>query len=68
MYQMISHRYPHGANAREEDFYGRDQAHGGRASSSWREEQVDDPFEDPKVRQCIAELIIRAVVRTDRYA
>lgn len=30
---------------------------------SWRDEKVEDPFDDPKVRKRIAELIIRSVVK-----
>jgi hypothetical protein len=33
---------------------------------TWRHAQVEDPFEDPRVRQRISELIIRAVVKPPR--
>lgn len=37
------------------------------APASWREEKVEDPFDDPKVRKRIAELIIRSVVKPGAY-
>jgi hypothetical protein len=35
--------------------------------ASWRDEKVEDPFDDPKVRQRIAEMIIRSVVKPDKF-
>ena len=35
--------------------------------TSWRDEKVADPFDDPKVRQRIAEMIIRSVVKPDKF-
>jgi hypothetical protein len=35
--------------------------------ASWRDEKVADPFDDPKVRQRIAEMIIRSVVKPDKF-
>lgn len=32
---------------------------------AWREQAIADPFEDPKVRRRIAELIIDATVKPD---
>jgi hypothetical protein len=37
------------------------------ASGAWRDQKVDDPFEDPKVRQRIAEMIVRATARPDKF-
>ncbi len=39
----------------------------GLVPASWRDEKVEDPFEDPKVRQRIAELINRSVVKPDKF-
>ncbi len=33
---------------------------------SWRDQNVEDPFDDPRVRQRISELIIRAIVKPPR--
>jgi hypothetical protein len=38
-----------------------------RFPASWRDEKVEDPFDDPKVRQRIADLIIRSVVKPDKF-
>jgi hypothetical protein len=35
--------------------------------ASWRDQKVADPFDDPKVRQRVAELIIRAVAKPERF-
>ena len=35
--------------------------------ASWRDEKVENPFDDPKVRRRVADLIIRSVVKPDKF-
>ena len=34
--------------------------------ASWRDEKVEDPFDDLKIRQRMAELIVRAALRDNK--
>jgi hypothetical protein len=33
----------------------------------WRSQHVENPFDDPKVRQRMAELIVRSAMKADRF-
>jgi len=50
-----------------EDFRQLDPARRRPVFGSWRDEKVEDPFDDPKVRQRIAELIIQAATKEKPY-
>lgn len=39
-----------------------------RIPASWRDEKVEDPFDDLKIRQRMAELIVRAALRDNKTA
>lgn len=44
-----------------------DSARTDRIPASWRDEKVEDPFDDPKVRKRISELIIRSVIKPSQF-
>jgi hypothetical protein len=35
--------------------------------ASWRDEKVEDPFDDPQVRKRIADVIIRSVIKPNTF-
>jgi hypothetical protein len=57
---LMSRFFPNGANPPAGD------PPSDRIPASWRDETVEDPFEDLRIRQRMAELIVRAALRDNK--
>ena len=59
---LMSRFFSNGATLRDDDPPRLD-----RALASWRDEKIEDPFDDLKIRQRMAELICRSALQTNKF-